>query len=160
MFLCFNTGAEIRPFGLHLGKDTIKTVKDKIGTKIEYKSEGTNSWTKGPQYNFKNKSLGLEGIKEICLIFDTKEILLGIIVTLPKHRYDNILNTLKKKYPIHHEQNSFVGNKSAIFKEDDVKLTVSAPHMNFSMDLLYTHKKFDMLFEKGVKEENRQEALL
>ncbi len=141
------------PFGLELDKATEKKFKDKFTES----SLGVNLYSHGNMYSVPAHELGLSGLKSSTFIFDTHHKLVGVLLTLPKTRFDSLMSSLSSKYRIKEKQIHFVGTKKAVFTNGNAEITMLAPHLSFEMSLNYITKKLLNAFEDQQRK-NREAA--
>lgn len=145
--------AEVAPFGLAVGSATIRDVHAQLGSDTRLEDNGFNKWSDGPMLLSNGTGLGIEGLQNALFIFDTKETLVGVVLTLPKSRFDAITAHLKSKYKLVSSQIPPVGNKSATFREDAITIETVAPHLSFEMEVRYFHKTFTQAYTQRSQEE-------
>jgi hypothetical protein len=134
-FFCFANPA---PFGLEVGKMTIKEFKDKC----QFKSEGINKWTLGEMFSLSPMDINFKGLRSIDVVFDQNGVLVAVLTRLDKERFDSVLNMLQNKYRLIDKNTPFVGSRFATFFEDDVQIDLNAKHLSFEMAMDYTTKEF------------------
>lgn len=145
---CF---ANPSPFGLEVGKMTVKEFKEMYLSKLE----GSNQWVGGEIYRLSPKKLDFEGLKKVEVIFDNREILVAVFTELNKERFSSILTMLQSKYKQIDSSLPRVGNKSASFSDSDIYIYLLAPHLSFVMEMNYITKDF-MGFLKNQIDEKTQ----
>jgi len=150
------TYADVSPFGFVIGQATLEEVQQTLGSKTTLSNRGTNKWTGGPMLRAQGDGLGIEGLQEVLFIFDQNNVLMGVILMLPKNRYAEIKQYLSGKYTLMSEQAPFVGNQSAKFKEGEVLVEAIAPHMSFQMEVTYIHSSLLSAFNRGSEMEEQQ----
>lgn len=141
------------PFGLEISKTTISEVINKYPS---LKEAGINKYTNGKMIYLNPNQLDFEGLKDTLLIFSKEDKLLAVILTLPKHKFEELYKTLSGKYKLVSKEIPFVGNKDAKFINDNTEITLNSPHMNFDLELTYADKSLVDLFKKTKKNENEQ----
>ncbi len=145
-------GADPAPFGLEIGKSTWKEAEQRY--RIERK--GINKYTLGPVFKMPPDQVHFEGLRDITLIYWPDGRLAGVLLTMGKFRFDEVVDMLAEKYQLVSRQRPFVGNASAEFRDGDTKIVVDAPHLSFDMTVVYLSKALDRRF----KETERQEQIL
>lgn len=148
--------AEAAPFGLPIGIATVKDVRNALSSKTRLEDNGFNKWSNGPMIKADGVGLEIEGLREAVFIFNAQEKLVGVILDLPKDRYDSIKSYLKSKYQLVSDQAPFVGNQVATFSEGPVTITADAPHMSFEMSVRYIHSELQSAIKKGSQQERQQ----
>lgn len=150
--------ADPSPLGLEMGKATIEQAKKAF--KTEYK--GMNKYSFGDMYSVSGAQTGIEGASDATLIFNLNGILVGVLLELPKHRFDSLYNALSQKYQVSSREIPFVGNKKVVMHDGNTEITLNAPHMSFEMSLHYLDKGFYQSYrEQNAKEQQakkQQEA--
>ena len=137
------------PFGLELGKNTVSEAKNKY----HLIDAGINKYSGGDMYQLDVKELNVDGIESALLIYDKSQTLSAVITSFPKEKLNDLLPTLRKKYKPIKENIPFVGDASAKFKDDDCTILVDAPHLSFSMNLIYSKDDFLNTYDKTVIQE-------
>lgn len=148
--------AEVAPFGLSVGSATIKEARTSLASKTRIEDGGFNKWSGGPMLKAEGAGLGIEGLESASFIFNAQEKLVGVILSLPKHRFDSIKQYLSGKYKLVSAQTPFVGNKSAKYREGPVTIEAGAPHMSFEMTVTYIHSELQAAFDRGSQAEEQQ----
>lgn len=144
-FSCFANPA---PFGLEVGRMTIKEFKEKY----QFQSEGINKWSLGEMFSLSPKAVDFEGLKSIDVIFDHNEVVIAVLTRLDKRKFDSVLNMLQSKYKLIDKNVPFVGTKSASFSDDDVQINLTAEHLGFEMTMNYVTKEFLEFYKKQCAE--------
>ncbi len=152
----FLAHAEGAPFGLPVGVATLKEARASLGAKTRLEDSGFNKWSNGPMLKSNGSGLGMDGLQSALFIFNAQEKLVGVILTLPKHRFESIKSYLQGKYKLVSAQTPFVGNQSATFREGPVTIQASAPHMSFEMEVSYIHSELQAAFNRGSQAEQAQ----
>lgn len=129
--------------------------------KYSVKKEGINIYSKGEMYDINPSNLDIEGLDKATAIFDSKGILVAVVMEFPDYYWDKIYTSLKSKYTLINAQVPFVGNRYAEFVSGDSIIILDAPHMSFDMTLLYAKKSFWQTVEEAQKKEkaNKQKNL-
>ncbi len=92
--------------------------------------------------------LGIEGLSEVTFIFDRADKLAGVVMTLPKESFKPTLKALSAKYKLLDSQLPFVGDASAHLKQGDSLVEMNAPHMSFTMEVLYLTNGLKQAFQQ------------
>ncbi len=142
--------ADPAPFGLEIGKATFKDVKAKYSVQVT----GINKYTRGLMY--KLSGIDFEGLQKATAIFNQDDTLLAILTTLPKNKFNYLLNSLNNKYQLVSKNIPFVGNKSAKFIDGNTEITLDAPHMSFQMEMNYINKDLLKLYKTESNNEQQQ----
>lgn len=109
--------ADPSPFGLEIGKATIKDVKSKYSAK----SVGTNKYSQGEMYDMDVSKISFEGLQSARVIFSTDGRLIAVLCTLPKSKFNYLFDSLKGKYKLVNSNIPFVGDTSASFVDGNTE---------------------------------------
>lgn len=139
-------------FGMELNKMTESELKAKYN--IHY--EGINKFSNGNSYSVPASSIDFQGLKEVTTIFDDKRILVAVLTTLPKKKFDYLFQALNGKYTLVNKKIPFVGNKTATYQDGSTEITLSAPHMSFNMSMNYITKDFMKTYTQITEAESHQ----
>lgn len=145
--------ANAAPFGQELGVATYAQVKQQVGGKTDLADAGTNKFSGGKMLRGDGKGLGIEGLSEVTFIFDRTDKLAGVIMNLPKESFKPTLKTLATKYTLVSSEVPFVGNASARLKQGDSMIELNAPHMSFTMEVLYLTNGLKQAFQQQSSNE-------
>lgn len=89
-------------------------------------------------------------------IFGQDNKLDGVIMTLDKGRLKEVAAALRKKYRPVRENTPFVDDASALYRQGDSVACLEAPHLSFSMQVLYLSNRLQSAFEQGSSAEEAQ----
>ncbi|VAW71886.1 hypothetical protein MNBD_GAMMA12-1817 [hydrothermal vent metagenome] len=155
MVMGFSLGlyADVQSLGFTLGKTDYKTVTQQAPS---LKDGGINKYSNGKMLKGMSKQFKIQGLKDTLFIFDKQEKLAVIMMTFNKHQFDTVFGYLKSKYALQSKRIPFVGSKRAVFKKEDVKIKMNAPHLSFDMDVMYLTDKFDRDYKRIQRLEQRQ----
>lgn len=148
--------ANVAPLGLEVGVADLAAVKSRLGGQTRLQDAGANKWTGGPMLKSKGEGLDIEGLEEITFIFGQDNKLDGVVMTLGKHRLKEVADALRKKYKPVRENFPFVGDASATYRQGDSLVKLNAPHLSFSMEVIYLTKRLDEGFNRGSSAEEAQ----
>lgn len=140
------------PFGLEIGTTSIKELK----AKYSVTQTGINKYSGGEMFKLNPSQLNFDGLKEATVIFDSNKKVTGILITLPKHRFDAVRKSLSSKYRVTKQQIPFVGNKSVTYSNNETEITLEAPHLSFDMSLNYISNTFLKKFNAQTQREAQQ----
>jgi hypothetical protein len=94
------------------------------------------------------------------LIFDKDGKLMAVLMTFSKSgsgqhipEFNYYYKLLREKYKLVGSRIPFVGDTWAKFVDGNTEIILEAPHLSFTMTLLYAHKNF----LKKAKEQSQQE---
>ncbi len=104
-------------------------------------SRETSAITRGPMLSYRG-DFGLSGLTAATYLFWPEGVLAAAVLEIEKSRYDQITSVLKQKYTLVHETRPFVGSRSAVLRSGDTEIRVSAPHLSFSMEIVYGQVRF------------------
>lgn len=144
--------ADPAPFGLEIGKDTIKEVK----TKYRITHTGINKYSMGDMFSVDTSQINFDGLQEVTLIFSKEGVLLAVLTSLPKHKFEDLMDSLGSKYKLVSKQIPFVGNKSAKFMHENTEITLDAPHLSFDMSMNYVNNDLLKAFNEQSSQEQEQ----
>jgi len=150
--IIFTINADPTPFGLEIGKATIKDVKKK------YKAHhsGENRYTGGDMYSLDTSIIGIDGLQSATAIFDKKNRLVAMLTTFSKNKFQFLFDTMRqKKYKLAKKNIPFVGNKTAQFTDGKTTVYLDAPHLSFEMSLNYIDNKTYKEFQKAQQQEKQ-----
>lgn len=140
------------PLGVEVGYATLKGVKDKLGTLTKFEEQGTSEYSGGLVLSSNGEGLGIDGLTKLVLLFDKSDVLAGVIMTLPKDPR-GIYGKLSGKYKsVENRIDEFMNKGSARLEKGDSWVEIEAPHLSFTMDVLYETKKLKSDFERQSAE--------
>jgi hypothetical protein len=155
LILLFTVGlvfADPSPLGLELGKATLEQAKSKY--KLLY--SGTNKYTLGPMFEIPTSQVDIDGVSGILLVFDRKGILQVVLMKFPKNKWGEIYNALRRKYKLVDSKIPFVGDKYAEFVDGNTVIVLNAPHLSFTMSLIYARKEFIETMRRVEEQEEKE----
>ena len=147
-----NIFAEPSPFGLEIYKSTYKNIKNKYPGF----DKGVNLYSNGKMYSINCNNIDIKGIKSILTIFNTNDLLVGVIVKFQRYRYADLLSSLKEKYNLIENHSPFVGNKYAKFMSGETIVTIDSEHMSFDLEVSYIHNELEKMFITQSKKQEEQ----
>ena len=137
--ICLAAGpaaADPAPFGLELGKSTTT----EIAARYDLSPSGINRYSGGKMFTIDPDDLDFDGLESVEIIMSEDGVLLAVLTSLPKSRFDALFDMLQAKYKVIDSERPFVGNQYAKFIDGDTEITLEAPHLSFSMDLSYIRR--------------------
>ena len=153
MGYCVSLYADITSLGFTLGKSDYKTVtKQAPGLK----DGGISKYSNGKMLKGMSPQFNIQGLKKTLFIFDKQNKLAVIMMTFDKNQFDTVYGYLKNKYPLKSKTIPFVGNKNVIFVKDQNKIEITAPHMSFDMDVVYSTDVFNRAYNRIRRLERQQ----
>jgi hypothetical protein len=141
------------PFGQELGIATYAQVKQQVGGKTDLADAGTNKFSGGKMLQGDGSGLGIERLSGVTFIFNQADKLVGVLMTLPKESFKPTLKALSAKYTLVSSEVPFVGNASAKLKQSDTVIELNAPHMSFTMEVLYLTNGLKQAFQQQSSSE-------
>lgn len=144
--------ADPAPFGLEIGKATIKDVKAKYGAQ----KTGMNKYSNGEMYDLDVSGIDFDGLQKATVVFGQDGKLLAVLTTLPKSKFDYLLSGLSNKYKLISKQIPFVGNKLARLVNGNTEITLDAPHLSFEMEMNYINKDLWRSYKDQSNQERQQ----
>lgn len=143
----------LEPYGIKLGKTTIKELKNKFSLKLKEKGPFGQMYYLDPvDFNVGDlKAVGVivytlgdgDIIENICILFDGK-------------KYTELKEVLCKSYDITYTKEPFVGDKECDFCQNgnhDQFLFIKEEHMSFDTMLIYRTAKFEEARSEHMKKE-------
>jgi hypothetical protein len=149
-------GANVAPLGLEVGVADYAAVKAKLSGQTRLKDAGINKWTQGPMLEGDGEGLDIDGLQKITFIFGQDKKLDGVIMTLDKGRLREVTAALRQKYKTVRENIPFVGDATALYRQGDSIVRIEAPHLSFSMEVLYLTDRLHEAFNKGSAAEEAE----
>jgi hypothetical protein len=107
-------------------------------------------------FKIPTSQVSIDGVSEVLLIFDRKGILQVVLMEFPKDKWGEIYNALRRKYKLVDSKIPFVGNKYAEFVDGNTVIMLDAPHLSFTMSLIYARNEF-LETMRRVKEQEKKE---
>lgn len=145
------------PLGLELGYATLTSVKEKIGGVARLEDAGTNEYSNGPMLKSDGKGLDVDGLSSALFVFDSNQILVGVVMTLPKSAKETYATLAKKYKPVEKKIDNFMNYGYARLSKGDSFIEVDAPHLSFEMEVRYLTKKLMADFkQKSVSNETKK----
>lgn len=137
-------------FGLKIGSITL----DQIKAKYKVTEKANNKWTNKPMYQIEPISqIDFDGIQELTLVFDDKEVLQALVAKFGKERFDNLLEGLEAKYNSSYKRIPYVGDKKARFIALNGVIELEAIHLLPYTALYFNTNEFESLLRNGIKTE-------
>jgi hypothetical protein len=147
--------ANVAPLGLEVGVASIEQVKTRLGNSSVAQT-GINAYSDGLMLESDGDGLEIEGLQKILFIFDNKNKLAGVVMTMNKHRFDEIYQFLSSKYKVSSKKIPFVGDSYVRFNQGASMVEISSPHMSFEMEVRYLTNTLLAAFKKRSAEEDKQ----
>jgi len=149
----FSVSASANPtvFGLEIGKTTVSQLEAQYNAS----RSGTNKYTQGPMFEISPSQIDFEGLQNLTVIFSSDGLLVGVLTTFPKSKFDYLHNVLNQKYRKVSEKIPFVGDKSASYRDNQTNISLKAPHLSFKMSMNYIHEDLDTAFNRQTQAEEQ-----
>lgn len=148
--------AGVPVLGFEIGVSTAQQVRAKIAGQTKQESQGINQYSGGEQFKTDGAGYGIDGLTEVTYIFDEKDKLSAVLMTLSKNRFDELFNVLARKYKVQKQDRPFVGDQFGRFKTSDATIELDAPHMSFSMSANYIRDDLLKAFKAKSAEDARK----
>lgn len=140
------------PLGVEIGYANLSGVKQKLGSMSKLTEAGKSDHTGGVILTSDGQGFGVDGLSQLLAIFDKNETLVAVVMTMPKKVNDTYSKLAKKYTPVSKNIDSFMGNGSAKLEKGDSLVMIEAPHLSFTMDVVYATKTFMADFERNTAE--------
>lgn len=151
--------ADVAPLGFPVGKATKSQVETSLRGKVVLKTLGTNKYSLGPMLSAPGHGFELEGLNEALFVFDRNETLVAVRMQFEKgfmgDRFRKLYAYLRQKYPVTDQSIPHVGDSWARFRQGNVAIKIDAPHMNFTVTVLYMTQDFEKRFRDALREERQ-----
>ena len=150
----FSSAASADPtiFNLELGKTTEAQLKSMYSAQ----HTGVNKYSDGNMYSVPTSAINFDGLQTVTTIFDKGGVLIAVLTTFPKSKFDYLNQALGGKYKQVSQNIPFVGNKSATYRDGGTEITLEAPHMSFEMTMNYIRDDLMRAFNQQSEAEKRQ----
>jgi len=132
-------------FGLTIGKTTETEAK-----KIYHMSADGKYF-----YHVDISRINLDGLMGLDLLFDEKNVLLGVFATFNRGKKDEIFRSLSEKYRLIEKDMPFVGSAYAKFSDGESSIILNAPHLSFEMTVSYAHNSLMEAVREHQEQENQ-----
>jgi hypothetical protein len=147
--------ANVAPLGLEVGIASLEQVKARVGNS-HLAQTGINAYSDGPMLESNGEGLDIEGLQKILFIFDAKNKLAGVVMTMADHRFDDVYQFLAGKYQVKTKQIPFVGDRYVRLAQGASLVEISDPHMSFEMEVRYLTNGLQAAFKTRSTAENQQ----
>lgn len=148
--LATSADAQVTAFGFTLGETTTQEAL-KQGT-----GKGTNAYSDGPMVAIPVHQFDVTGLEEMLLIFDKNDRLSAISIGMANNKFASVHGHLSETYSVREQNIPFVGNRLVRYGAPDTTIILDAPHMSFSMTLLYARDHFYAEFKRRQRLEQQQ----
>lgn len=128
--------ANSSPLGIELNKATLEDVKKSY----RILNSVPNSM-KGYYTHFLDiQNIQMDTLSEVLVISNDNKIIEGVMLMLDKNKFDEFNKVLSDKYKVLSSNIPFVGDKNVRLQDGDCYILLDAPHMSFTMDMIYATK--------------------
>lgn len=138
-------------FNLNLGSTDITEFKKKY----KHRYLGFNKYSQGEMYEISPNKIDFNGLKEVTVIFDTKKVLVAVLSTFNKDKFDYLESGLSNKYQVKSRKIPFVGDKLVEYQHEGSFILLDAPHMSFELSLNYLTTDFMDSFEVSKSQKDK-----
>lgn len=141
--------AATSPLGFTLGQTTLAEVDRSVPRDMIRQRVGRALLEVDPA------AFDFDGLEQVLLIFNTAEQHLAMVVlTIAKRRFRDVLADLRVKYSVARERiDNFMQNGEALFRSGDDWIYFEAPHLSFSLTLLYATDEMWRETVRGIEAE-------
>ncbi|UCM85174.1 MAG: hypothetical protein LF885_03985 [Rickettsia endosymbiont of Culicoides impunctatus] len=143
-----NVNANPTPLGFELNKAVISDVE-----KVYHITKKEQNHWEGYNYYVNVRDVKLEGLTKLLIICNDDNIIQAVILTIDKSKFTEFYQLLSEKYKLTYSQNPKLGDKEIKFADSDCTIILDAPHLSFSMYLIYITDEFLTKFKGKQKEE-------
>lgn len=149
-----------RPLGIPLGS-TKAEVRKLLGS-TPMQEDGISKYTRSPMYIAPGVGLGMDGLKQVRLVFDKSDRLVFLLMTLDaggsgKPAYQRVFRSLKSRYSLKSEDSPEPGHWMATFEAVDALVELEAPRQGADVTAAYiTKEAYRAFMEIDRAEEAKQ----
>ena len=141
----------MKPLGLEIGRVTLEESRTKLPG-ARWGQQDVNRWSEGPMVTVDPQSVDIDGLQELKLIFNKEKVLAAVLMTLDKSRVSEVMNILRSRYKVEKEVVPFVGDVYGRYRAGRTLAVLEAPHLSFSMSVLYADDDFYRSYQKMSQE--------
>ena len=147
--------AATSPLGYTLGQTTLDEVDRSLpGDKL--KVLGIGGTTNRTRLEIDPAPFDLDGLENVVLVLDPEHRLVGVVLTMAKDRFGDLLADLRAEYSIDRESIDHVTqNGDALFRSGDDWIYLEALPLSFSLELTYAT---DELWCQNLRRSEEDEA--
>lgn len=145
----------VAPLGLEVGVATLKQAREALPN-AGWRRTGVNKWNNGPMFTVEGRHLDIDGLHEALFIFSADERLEAVVFTMDKSRVKDVMAAMRGKYKTEREVVPFVGDTYGRYRKGSSIALVEAPHLSFTMEVIYATDKFYAAYRNASEEETRQ----
>lgn len=148
--------------GYELGKTSVQEFKSSLNTNVRLERLGVNRYSDGEMYRVPGAPYGIEGLKDVLVVFDASGSMSALIMTMQKNKFEDVRAALGSKYRQVQSTIPFVGNRLVVYASRDSRIELDSPHMSFELTVTYMknelHQKFRSQLQKDAEAKRRSEA--
>ena len=147
--------AATSPLGFTLGQTTLDEVDRSLpGDKL--KVLGIGGTTKSTRLEIDPAPFDVDGLENVVLVLDPEHRLVGVVLTMAKDRFGDLLADLRAEYSIDRESIDHVTqNGDALFRSGDDWIYLEVLPLSFSLKLTYAT---DELWCQNLRRSEEDEA--
>ena len=136
----------LAPLGFALDITSQSDVRKQLESKTTIEKIGANRFTKGVMLKVPGDAFDIRGLHHVVFIFNAVEQLTAVNLTMDKRQFNSVFNHLEEKYQLIKKRVPFVGNRSARFAHHNATVVMDAPHLKFSMNVIYQTREFEKAY--------------
>jgi hypothetical protein len=148
--------AQVEVLGFEIGVATPADVKKQLAKQTRVMDAGTNRFSSGPMLRTDGAGYDIESLTNVLYIFDGDQKLAAVIMTLGKHRFNDIFGIVSSKYKVRAQQRPFVGDQYARLAAPNTVIELDAPHLGFSLEVRYIRQDLFERFNSQARQETQQ----
>lgn len=148
--------AQVQVLGFEIGAATVADVKKQLAKQTRVTDAGVNEFSNGRMLRTDGASYEVESLNKVVYIFDADQKLAAVIMTMGKHRFNDIFGIVSSKYKVRTQQRPFVGDQFARFTAPNTVIELDAPHLGFSLEVRYIRQDLFEKFNAQVQQEAQQ----
>lgn len=149
-----NTASNPNPIGITLNKTTLDELK-----KVHRVTGSSANAVAGYSNNFLDTShIQMPSLTEATVVTNKGNVAEAVMLTMNRDAFKDIHKALQEKYKTVSSRIPHVGDRKVVFDANDCTITLSSPHMNFSMYVVYATKNLmSIASDNEAKEKNKQD---
>lgn len=148
--------AQVQVLGFEIGVATTADVKKQLAKQTRVTDAGTNKFTNGQMLRTDGVGYEIESLKDVLYIFDGDQRLAAVIMTMGKHRFNDVFGFVSSKYKLKAQQRPFVGDQFARLTAPNTVIELDAPHLGFSLEVRYIRQDLFETFNAQTQQETQQ----
>lgn len=139
-------------FNMELGA----TTETQLKSMYRVRHTGTNKFNHGNMYAVPASAINFDGLRQVTTIFNKDGVLVAVLTTLPKSKFNHLNQILGGKYKQVSQNIPFVGDKSATYRDGETEITLNSPHLGLEMTMNYIRDDLTRTFNQQSEAEKRQ----